>query len=78
MLDFIGSNKATSTDALQAIADKMTPPENLVRIVIVSDNEQLALKMSSLLRRIYPDAQDIHITDNQQEASEFVREEDFV
>jgi hypothetical protein len=74
MLDFIGSKKATSTDALQAIADEMTSPNNLVRIVIVSDDTNLSKKMFALLQRIYPEAHDIHNTDNHQEASELSRE----
>lgn len=74
MLDFIGSSKATSTDALQTIADEIIPDSNLVRIVIVSDDTILSRKMSSLLKRIYPDTYDIQSTNNQQEASELVRE----
>lgn len=73
MLDFIGSTKATSTDTLNSIADEITPPHNLVQIVIVSD-DALGKKMLTLLQRIYPNAHDIHLTDNHQEASELVRE----
>lgn len=78
MLDFIGSSKATSTAALQSVADEITPHSHLVRIVIVSDDASLSKKMNALLQRIYPDAHDIYSTDNHQEASELVREAAFI
>jgi hypothetical protein len=74
MLDFVGSAKATRTDALFSIADEVIPPANLVRIIIVSDDTVLGEKMSDLLRRFYPDAQAIHNTESHQEASEIIHE----
>jgi hypothetical protein len=73
MLDFVGSAKATQTNALHSVADEITPPYNLVRIVIVSDNA-LGKKIHILLQRIYSEAHEIYIAKNHQEASELVRE----
>src|SRR5215213_2494733 len=67
MLDFVGSIKATRTDSLTML-EAAPAPTNLVRLVIISDDPLLAQKMETVLRRFYPQAEDIQTARNHEEA----------
>jgi hypothetical protein len=73
MLDFAGSVKATKTDSL-TLLDPPPHPPNLVRLVIISDDPLLARKMEAVLHSLYPNAEDIQIARNHEEAFSLVRQ----
>ena len=73
MLDFVGSVKATNTDSLTTLAPPIAPA-NLVRIVIISDDPKLSSRMETVMRRLYPEAQNIESAVNHEEAFSMVRQ----
>lgn len=73
MLDFLGSHKVANTDTLHSIPKGNLAPDNLVRIVVISADQKLGRKMVKILHDIYPQLDDVVLTQTHQAAFENVR-----
>jgi hypothetical protein len=73
MLDFVGSVKASKTDVLISF-DDVQVPQNLTRLVIISDDPMLSRKMEGTLSKIYPEAEEIRSAINHEMAFTMVRQ----
>jgi len=73
MLDLVGSQKLAATNTLRSIPDDLSAPDNLIRIILITTDDQLGKKMVNIMHDIYPNLDDIILTKNHQSAFENVR-----